>query len=148
MVPPTAPGRPWTEVVIHSFGNPDIKDDGESPAANVVFDKSGVIYGVTSSGGLGAGEVYRLTSATPGGTWTYNVLYQPPTPPKYHESGPTQLTLGKDGVLYSTVPTGGATLIGTIFSLTPPVCPGGSYGPKRRFIPLPAATVCGRMEAP
>jgi hypothetical protein len=126
LVPPAFPGGSWTQPIIHSFGNPNIKDDGQYPGANVVIDNAGVIYGITGSGGIqNAGEIYSLAPpAEPGGDWTYTILYDAPT---YVGTGPSQLTLGGDGVLYSTIPHGGPSLFGTVFSLTLPASPGGSW---------------------
>jgi uncharacterized repeat protein (TIGR03803 family) len=42
-------------------------------------------------------------------------------------SGPGPLTIGEGGVLYGTTPNGGAYGYGTIFSLSPPSLPGGSW---------------------
>jgi hypothetical protein len=122
LVPPAFPGTPWTLRIIQSFGNPNIKNDGQYPDTNVVIDASGVLYGTTGSGGAeGGGEVYSLAPpASPGGAWTYTVLYAPP-------SSAEQLALGKDGVLYSTTSRGGTSNIGTLFSLAPPTTPGGSW---------------------
>jgi hypothetical protein len=125
LVPPQSPGGDWTQPVIHSFGNPRFKDDGQHPDGNVVIDSSGVLYGTTSGGGLGNGEFYSLAPpASPGGDWTYTVLYDPPSS---SNGSPNQLTLGKRGVLYATFSHGGASFEGTIFSLTPPASAGGSW---------------------
>jgi hypothetical protein len=121
LVPPASPGGDWTQPIIHSFGNPTIKHDGQYPGGNVVIDSSGVIYGTASGGGSGGGEVYSLAPpAEPGGDWTYKILYDP-------ASSPSQLTLGEGGVLYSTMPNGGTSSAGTVFSLTPPASAGGSW---------------------
>jgi len=42
-------------------------------------------------------------------------------------SGPGPLTIGAGGVLYGTTASGGANGYGTIFSLSPPAAPGGSW---------------------
>jgi hypothetical protein len=133
LAPPASPGATWTQTLIHSFGNPNIREDGQTPGADVVIDSSGVIYGITGSGGLGAGEVYSLTPpVSPGGDWTYAILYFPPSTP--HGSGPSQLTLGPDGVLYSAVRQGGASMQGTVFSLTPPASPGSAWTETTLYI--------------
>src|SRR6185437_7647444 len=68
---PPAPGQTrWTFTVLHTFtgGN-----DGGLPAAGLVMDASGALYGTTESGGsyLNEGVAYKLTPPAPGSTrWT------------------------------------------------------------------------------
>jgi len=60
-----------TEKVLYNFtgGN-----DGGDPAAQLIFDSAGNIYGTTVVGGLnGCGTVFELTLS--GGKWQENVLY-------------------------------------------------------------------------
>jgi uncharacterized repeat protein (TIGR03803 family) len=77
--PPTLPGDAWTETVLHSFaGFPD----GSRPAAGLVFDATGNLYGTTANGGsssCGCGTVFELTPPSqPGGMWTEtNPLFVP-----------------------------------------------------------------------
>jgi len=62
----------WTETVLYSFtgGN-----DGASPFAGVIFDKSGNLYGTASlAGKYGGGTVFELSPAQ-GGQWTETVLH-------------------------------------------------------------------------
>ena len=57
---PTTGG--WTETILHSFfpGYPNY--DGIRPYAGVIFDRSGNLYGATSSGGpSGTGTIFELT---------------------------------------------------------------------------------------
>jgi len=61
----------WTESVLHSF---ERGSDGVFPAAGVIFDKSGNLYGTTAYGSQhGLGVVYQLTPSGLG--WTENILY-------------------------------------------------------------------------
>jgi len=54
---PTAGG--WTETVLHSFGN---NKDGIIPAAELVMDAAGNLYGTTVLGGVyGGGTVFKIT---------------------------------------------------------------------------------------
>jgi hypothetical protein len=70
-------GGGWTEQVLHNFGSPG---DGANPAAGLVFDHAGNLFGTTGIGGsscnfnLGCGTVFELTPQS-GGTWTEKVLY-------------------------------------------------------------------------
>ena len=56
------------ETVLHSFTGGS--DDGGFPAAGLIADSSGNLYGTTDAGGMGNGVVFKLS---PGGTET--VLY-------------------------------------------------------------------------
>ena len=82
LTPPTTKGGTWTETVLHSFtGN-----DGDRPAAGLIFDKSGALYGTTSAGGgtggttdcpffFGCGTAFKLTPPTTmGGAWALSLL--------------------------------------------------------------------------
>jgi len=61
----------WTETILHSFN----RKDGYNPAAALVFDAVGNLYGVTNHGGaLGKGTVFQL-SRSAGGTWTETLLH-------------------------------------------------------------------------
>jgi uncharacterized repeat protein (TIGR03803 family) len=54
---PGAAGK-WTEKVLHSFNG----TDGTAPAASLVFDANGNLYGTTSGGGAhGYGTVFKIT---------------------------------------------------------------------------------------
>src|SRR5208283_1152514 len=74
---PTAHG-PWEETVLHTFTG---GADGSAPAAQLIFDSSGNLYGTASYGGndsctppYGCGVVFKLTPSA-GGPWTESVLY-------------------------------------------------------------------------
>ena len=65
---PSAPGNPWTEIVIYTFPASDDLYDG------LVFDKHGNLYGSTYSGGdKGMGQVFQLTPSPDG--WTETVIH-------------------------------------------------------------------------
>jgi uncharacterized repeat protein (TIGR03803 family) len=99
---PTTDGN-WQEMTLESF----TLKDGAYPAGNVVFDAAGNLYGTTTRGGaFGFGTVFEL-SPSPGGTWTYTVLYS--------FTGTTDGAFPFGGVifdaagnLYGTTDTGGA----------------------------------------
>jgi uncharacterized repeat protein (TIGR03803 family) len=62
----------WTERVIYRFKG--YISDGATPLGNLIFDKTGNLYGTTSYGGPGgAGDVFQLKFAN--GAWTENILY-------------------------------------------------------------------------
>lgn len=67
---------PWRETVLYSFTS---FPDGAFPAAEVVFDRAGNLYGTTSSGGVGpceggCGTVFKLTS-NGNGSWSKSTIY-------------------------------------------------------------------------
>jgi uncharacterized repeat protein (TIGR03803 family) len=76
---PGADGK-WTETVLHSFNG----KDGVEPAASVVFDKAGNLYGttvfggdlnLTECGGYGCGTIFKVAPG-PNGKWSETVLHK------------------------------------------------------------------------
>ena len=116
---PTTDGN-WQETTLESF----TLKDGAYPAGNVVFDAAGNLYGTTTRGGaFGFGTVFEL-SPSPGGTWTYTVLYS--------FTGTTDGAFPFGGVifdaagnLYGATELGGDFNAGTVFELSP--SPGGTW---------------------
>jgi uncharacterized repeat protein (TIGR03803 family) len=115
----------WTETILHSFKNNG--KDGTEPAAGLVFDKKGNLYGTTVGGGeYGYGTVFELTPSSDGsGPWTKTILlsFGNGTDGTYPEAG---LVLDKNGNLYGTTSRGGANGRagggrgdGTVFKVTP-----------------------------
>jgi uncharacterized repeat protein (TIGR03803 family) len=137
---PPAPGRTaWTETVLHDFRyNYATGDtDGAMPAAGLLMDATGALYGTTISGGTaspqpccGFGTVFKLTPPRPGTTtWTKTVLYR--FAGGADGSDPAAaLTADGTGALYGTTLYGGTGACtdgwgvvvgcGTVFKLTPP----------------------------
>ena len=67
----------WTEKVLFNFRN---GSDGGFPAAGLIFDPSGNLYGATAEGGMGSGgTVFELTPSN--GSWTYSLVYSFTGPP-------------------------------------------------------------------
>jgi uncharacterized repeat protein (TIGR03803 family) len=87
--------------------------DGELPAAGLVFDSSGDIWGTTTQGGAyGSGTVFQLA---PNGT--VNFVYdlgKTKFDPRFPAAG---VTLDADGNIYGTTQEGGAYNLGTIFKI-------------------------------
>jgi uncharacterized repeat protein (TIGR03803 family) len=121
LTPPTTPGQAWTETILYSFQN---QADGGFPAAGLLMDKSGALYGTTPySGDLGAGTVFKITPpARAGSAWTESVLYT------FGLSGAqddgdqpmASLIFDQNGALYGTTIFGGTHGDGAVFMLTPP----------------------------
>jgi hypothetical protein len=129
LTPPAAPGGPWTEAVLWSFGG--TPTDAYNPSG-VTVDRSGVLYGIAGGGEFGYGTVFSLTPpGSPGGAWTEAVLYRFPGAPDARN--PNQgLVIGAGGVLLGTSDEGGTEACGTygcgtVFSLAPPASPGGDW---------------------
>jgi len=117
----------WTEKVLHSFN----LRDGAGPAASVIQDRSGNLYGTTWYGGAsgsacfgnGCGTVFELTPNR--GHWTHKVLHNF-YPDTNGYSLPASLTFDKAGNLYSVTNYGGSDHLGcggfgcgTVFELSP-----------------------------
>jgi hypothetical protein len=121
LVPPAAPGQPWSETILHSFAG---GTDGQGPGA-VVLGANGVIYGTTGKGGTaGYGTAFSLTPpAQPGGEWSYAIInnFQNREDP----SGP--LAIDSNGVIYGTSQTNGTPDYGVVYALYPPTSPGGAW---------------------
>ena len=106
-----SPGGGWTETVIYSFQGPD----GAAPAAGLIFDQAGNLYGTTLSGGkYHDGTVFKLTPFR--GAWTETVLHTFTNNDGAYPAA--SLIFDKAGNLYGTTLFGGPTRGGTVFQLT------------------------------
>ena len=64
----------YAEQVLYRFCSQTNCVDGKNPAAALIMDAGGNLYGTTVSGGANnGGAVFKLTATATG--WTYNVLY-------------------------------------------------------------------------
>lgn len=128
---PTQQGASWVFNTLFSFDS----YDGSGPAAGVVFDKAGNLYGTTGGGGTAqscdgfypCGVVFELSQTS--GQWAENVLYnfQGGTDGQYPNSTPV---LDPWGNLYGTTAYGGDpncvpfpnySGCGTVFRISPPL---------------------------
>ena len=113
----------WKQLVLYSFMG---STDGANPAANLIFDSAGNLYGTTTAGGSsqcgdGCGTVFRLSLSN--GMWRHTVLYSFAGTPS-DGSGPVGLAMGAKMQLYGTTGAGGnnsqcSSGCGTVFALTP-----------------------------
>jgi uncharacterized repeat protein (TIGR03803 family) len=73
---PPKSGGSWTEKILHNFNAS--MSEGSAPAAGLIFDTAGNLYGVTSSGeqsdGFSGGAVFEL-SLQSNGTWSETLAY-------------------------------------------------------------------------
>jgi uncharacterized repeat protein (TIGR03803 family) len=113
----------WTEKVLQRFNY----NDGAYPAAGLILDKAGNLYGTTSASntkcGGGCGNVFELVHGS-SGQWTEKILYT------FQENGQdgsipmAGLVFDTAGKLYGTTEYGGTAPecvdgCGTVFQLTP-----------------------------
>ena len=138
LVPPATPASNWTEYELYTFGGPQ----GQVPVAGVVSE-NGSLFGATalgggqSCGGIGCGVVYELSPpAARGGTWTEAAIHNFGETPSDGQEPFAPLTVGPGGVLYGTTQFGGSGVCatsggvegcGTVYQLTPPTAPGGTW---------------------
>jgi uncharacterized repeat protein (TIGR03803 family) len=111
--------------------------DGGQPAAGLVADEAGNLYGTTTTNGAGGfGTVYELSPPmTSGGSWTQTTLYsfQGFLPNPADGANPqSALVMDEQGNLYGTTASGGNSTLncgssycGTVFKLTHK--PGGTW---------------------
>jgi uncharacterized repeat protein (TIGR03803 family) len=119
----------WTETVRYNFAGAPL--DGALPAAGMITDQAGNLYGTTTSGGSsthcagGCGTVFELSPTGPGYKETVLYSFQGST---HDGSDPsTSLIFDDAGNLYGTTFTGGvahcytddAPSCGVVFELSP-----------------------------
>jgi uncharacterized repeat protein (TIGR03803 family) len=130
-------GDTWTETVLYSFCSMTYCADGNQPAAGLIRDASGNLYGTTQQGGshqgtsAGYGTVFKLAPpAELGGAWTETVIYTFCSSGGFCPDGVRPVAgLMQDsaGNLYGTTFEGGANASGTVFKLAPPSKPSGLW---------------------
>jgi hypothetical protein len=103
-------GDRWTETVLHRFKS---ETDGANPAAGVVLDGRGYLYGTSDA------TVFRMTPPKTGdGPWNQTILYALDND-AYDPKG--SLIFDQSGNLYGTTYVGsGESLQGSVFRLKPP----------------------------
>ncbi len=126
LTPPAVSGGAWTETVLHTFtgGN-----DGGDPDGQLIEDAQGNLYGAASEGGTGVvGVVFALSPPAGGQTaWTETVLYNF-TGNSDGGEPLGDLVFGPGHALYGATAGYGSDNSGTIYALTRPTSPGGTWG--------------------
>ncbi|MBV8888834.1 MAG: VCBS repeat-containing protein [Alphaproteobacteria bacterium] len=119
-------GGGYAYSVLYTFCSQTSCADGANPAAGLIMDGNGNLYGTTSGGGStpagGHGTIFML-SPTGGGQFTYSLLYTFCSSGTCADGSSPQAALirDRDGNLYGTT-GGGAPNInayGTVFKLAP-----------------------------
>lgn len=118
LTPPPGIGA-WTETVLYRLSG----TAAASPAAGVILDSSGALYGTSAQGGDGYnhGTVFKLTPPTGGQSlWTKTILHRFDS---MNGANPwASLLMDAAGALYGTTQSGGRdTGTGVVFRLNPPV---------------------------
>ena len=104
-------------VIIHSFGDGSVTNDGATPTDNLIQASDGNFYATTSAGGsAGKGAVIK---ATPSGTVTILHSFGDNSVTNDGASPTASLIQGSDGNFYGTTPAGGSAGDGTVFMITP-----------------------------
>ena len=112
---PSSNGGLWTENILYSFCSQPNCSDGANPAASVIFDSAGNLYGTTQNGGnIGNGTVFELSPSS--GAWVEHVLYGMEQGGKNPTCG---LLFDSSGNLYGTTQEGGDENGGMVFELSP-----------------------------
>jgi uncharacterized repeat protein (TIGR03803 family) len=126
-----SPGGGYTESHLHDFSG--TTSDAGDPAGDLLMDSAGNLYGATGSGGsYQAGTVFKL-SPSPGGGYSYSILYSFTGTTVDGGQPNGGLVMDSAGNLYGTtvtaaIPPGGNINdqgFGTVFKLAPTA--GGSY---------------------
>ncbi len=113
LLPKTGGG--WTEKVLHSFH----AGGGSNPAASLIFDSTGNLYGTTEHGGAyGHGTVFELMPQTTG-SWTEIVLHSFNNNSKDGFYPVAGVIFDGKGDIYGTTSAGGSLGGGVVFELTP-----------------------------
>lgn len=128
LTPPVVSGGAWTHTVIYDFpdGTSGLGSFGVG-AGNLIFDTAGNLYGTTYSGGVSNyGTVFQLSPpAVKGGSWTATVIADFIN--LADGASPNGLVFDHAGNLFGTASSGGASLGGVVFELSPPSTLGGAW---------------------
>jgi hypothetical protein len=123
LTPPAAGETEWTETVPHSFNS---GTRGSNPAAALIIDQQGALYGTTVQGGdtaggtSGEGVVFKLTPPPQEYyKWTETVLFD-----LGNSANPDAALIRYQGALYGTTVNGGHNGIVDCINLQSPTSEG------------------------
>ncbi len=129
LTPPAQQGAKWIFTRLWTFHGAD----GASPVGGLLMDKSGALYGTTSSGVTNNqlwGTVFKLSPPANGATkWTFEKIW---TLRANHDGANPDagLVMDNNGALFGTTSLAGqghGEGWGTVFKLTPPAQQGGAW---------------------
>jgi uncharacterized repeat protein (TIGR03803 family) len=136
LTPPSSPGGAWAETPIYNAGT----------GVALALGSKGELYGTTYYGGAqDVGTVFELLPpSSPGGAWAETILYSFSVANGDPQNPGSGVVIGKNGVLYGTVPYAGLSPnctyfgqlygCGGVYSLTPPASPGGAWTEQTLYI--------------
>jgi uncharacterized repeat protein (TIGR03803 family) len=124
LAPPSSSGDPWTVSAIHEFTTLE-----GNPGAGLMFEPSGVLYGVASGYNTGLdGTVFEFRPpAASGARWREATLYTFSGAPADGQIPQGAPVFGPDHALYGTTYSGGDKDDGTAYRLAPPETKGGAW---------------------
>jgi uncharacterized repeat protein (TIGR03803 family) len=93
--------------------------EGINPAASLVFDANGALYGTATGGGQGTCGTVFAVSPTGNGGWTESTLHSFACGPSDGKAPHSALVFDQVGNLYGTTANGGSRDCGIVFELTP-----------------------------
>jgi uncharacterized repeat protein (TIGR03803 family) len=94
-------------------------EEGINPAASLIFDANGALYGTTTAGGQSScGAVFQV-SPTGNGAWSESTLHSFACGPADGKAPQSALLFDLAGNLYGTTSNGGSDDCGIVFELTP-----------------------------
>jgi len=104
-------------VLLHSFGDGSVQNDGVNPASGLLLGSDGALYGTTERGGASnEGTVYKAD--LPAGKIALLHSFGDSAIPADGQGPVGSLVLANDGNMYGTTGSGG-TDFGTVFRITP-----------------------------
>jgi uncharacterized repeat protein (TIGR03803 family) len=106
-------GSGWSEDLLYSFTN---GLDGITPAAGLVLDGAGNLYGATQGGGTGGGGTIFELAPSAGDTWNFSTIANLQGTSSGGPNG--ALVMDAAGNLYGTTSRDGAYDWGSVFHLT------------------------------
>jgi hypothetical protein len=116
LTPPSSPDGAWTETTLLQFGVSGVG----TPSSSLIPGQGG-FYAISA---VANNVVWLAPPAIAGEPWTETAIYSIPV---NQGSAPAGLALGPGGVLYGINSFDGTFNDGTVFALTPPASPGGSW---------------------
>lgn len=102
-------------------------NNGLYPFAGLAYSGNS-LYGTTFGGGkYGFGDIFQLTQASPGGSWTTTILHSFKEAASEGANPFGGLLVGANGAIYGTTTRGGAYGMGAAFELAPPEQESGAW---------------------